>query len=102
MAAFNFVRASFYRDSVTLMRLSRDMEAVAGVTSAAAMMGTPHNRALLEQAGLLAADAGIRAEDPARREARADFRPRRLCRRRGVARAPRRSARDALQRQRAG
>jgi FdrA protein len=56
MAIFNFVRASFYRDSVTLMRLSRDMEAVAGVTAAAAMMGTPHNRALLEQAGLLTAE----------------------------------------------
>jgi FdrA protein len=56
MPAFNFVRRSFYRDSVTLMRLSLDMEAVAGVTRAAAMMGTPANRALLEQAGLLTAD----------------------------------------------
>src|SRR5881396_371596 len=54
MPAFNFVRASFYQDSVTLMRLSRDMEAVPGVTAAAAMMGTPHNRELLQQAGLLA------------------------------------------------
>src|SRR5262249_1089168 len=54
MPAFNFVRKSFYRDSVTLMRLAHDMEAVAGVTRAAAMMGTPHNLALLDQAGLLA------------------------------------------------
>jgi succinyl-CoA synthetase alpha subunit len=54
MPMFNFVRKSFYRDSVTLMRLSRDLEAMAGITSAAAMMGTPQNRALLEQAGLLA------------------------------------------------
>src|SRR2546429_6370027 len=54
MPAFNFVRASFYQDPVTLMRLSRDMEAVPGVTAAAAMMGTPHNRELLQQAGLLA------------------------------------------------
>src|SRR2546428_187219 len=54
MPAFNFVRASFSEDSVTLMRLSRDMEAVPGVTAAAAMMGTPHNRELLQQAGLLA------------------------------------------------
>jgi FdrA protein len=61
MPAFNFVRKSFYRDSVTLMRLAHDMEAVAGVTRAAAMMGTPHNRALLEQAGLLAAE-GAEAE----------------------------------------
>src|SRR5438477_10659 len=48
MVAFNFVRASFYRDSVTLMRLAGAMEAVAGVARAAAMMGTPANRALLE------------------------------------------------------
>src|SRR5215470_12682771 len=54
MPAFNFVRKSFYRDSVTLMHLAHDMEAVAGVTRAAAMMGTPPNLALLEQAGLLA------------------------------------------------
>src|SRR6266850_3701443 len=63
MPAFNFVRKSFYQDSVTLMRLSRDMEAVAGVTAAAAMMGTPHNRALLEQAGLLAREGA--AAEPA-------------------------------------
>ena len=56
MPAFNFVRTSYYRDSVTLMRLSRDMEGVAGVRAAAAMMGTPHNLALLEQAGLLTRD----------------------------------------------
>ena len=61
MPAFNFVRKSYYRDSVTLMRLSRDMEAVAGVSAAAAMMGTPHNRALLEQAGLLARDGAAAA-----------------------------------------
>src|SRR6266566_462678 len=61
MPAFNFVRASFYQDSVTLMRLSRDMEAVPGVTAAAAMMGTPHNRELLQQAGLLAPE-GAAAE----------------------------------------
>src|SRR2546423_1862753 len=36
------------------MRLSRDLEQMAGVTSAAAMMATPQNRALLAQAGLLA------------------------------------------------
>src|SRR5258708_31316962 len=63
MPAFNFVRASFYRDSVTLMRLAGVMEAVAGVTRAAAMMGTPANRALLEQAGLLPKD-GAPARPP--------------------------------------
>jgi len=53
LPTFNFVRKSFYRDSVTLMRLSRDLEQMAGVTSAAAMMATPANRALLAEAGLL-------------------------------------------------
>jgi FdrA protein len=56
MPVWNLVRRGAYHDSVTLMRLSRDMEAVAGVTRAAAMMGTPQNRALLRDAGLLAAD----------------------------------------------
>ena len=55
MPAWNFVRKSFYQDSVTLMRLTRDMEAVPGVRRAAAMMGTPQNRALLADAGLLGA-----------------------------------------------
>jgi FdrA protein len=61
MPLFNFVRKSFYRDSVTLMRLSRDLEVMAGVTSAAAMMGTPQNRAVLQQAGLLSRE-GAAAE----------------------------------------
>lgn len=44
---------SAYHDSVTLMRLTRDLERVPGVRRAAAMMGTPANRALLREAGLL-------------------------------------------------
>jgi FdrA protein len=56
MGVFNFVRRSFYRDSVALMRLSRDLEAVPGVATAAAMMGTAANRALLREAGLLASE----------------------------------------------
>lgn len=56
MPAFNVVRKSFYQDSVTLMRLSRDMEAVPGVERGAAMMGTPQNLALLRAAGLLAGE----------------------------------------------
>jgi FdrA protein len=55
MASWNFVRKSFYQDSVTLMLLTRDMEAVPGVARAAAMMGTPQNLVLLHDAGLLAA-----------------------------------------------
>lgn len=56
MPLWNFVRRSFYQDSVTLMRLTRDLEGAAGVQRAAAMMGTPENKALLAAAGLLAAD----------------------------------------------
>jgi FdrA protein len=56
MPVFNLVRRGAYHDSVTLMRLNRDMEAVPGVARAAAMMGTPQNRALLRDAGLLAVD----------------------------------------------
>jgi succinyl-CoA synthetase alpha subunit len=50
---WNFVRRGVYHDSVTLMRLSRDLEALPGVSRAAAMMGTPPNRELLAGAGLL-------------------------------------------------
>ena len=58
---WNFVRRSFYQDSVTLMRLTRDLEAVPGVRRAAAMMGTPQNRTLLDQAGLLTDEGDVAA-----------------------------------------
>src|SRR5690242_17551031 len=54
MPTYNFVRSSFYRDSVALMRLSGEIEAVPGVTRASVMMATPANRDLLREAGLLA------------------------------------------------
>jgi FdrA protein len=50
----NFVRKSAYYDSVTLMRVSRDLETLPGVRSVAVMMGTETNRALLREARLLA------------------------------------------------
>jgi succinyl-CoA synthetase alpha subunit len=53
MPIWNFVRKSLYRDSLTLMRLTRDLESVPGVRRAAAMMGTPPNRTLLQDVGLL-------------------------------------------------
>jgi FdrA protein len=53
MPTWNFVRKSVYHDSVTLMHLTRDLELVPGVHRAAAMMGTPANRALLQDVGLL-------------------------------------------------
>jgi FdrA protein len=53
---WNFVRCGVYHDSLTLMQLTRGMESVTGVRRAAALMGTPANRALLAEAGLLAAE----------------------------------------------
>jgi FdrA protein len=49
----HLVRPGLYLDSVTLMRLSRQAEAVAGVESAALMIGTEANRRLLKAAGLI-------------------------------------------------
>jgi FdrA protein len=56
MPIWNFIRRSVYHDSLTLMRLTHDLELVADVHRAAAMMGTPTNRALLQEAGLLTAE----------------------------------------------
>src|SRR2546426_12287153 len=47
---------STYRDSVWLMQLSHTLEGLPGVQRVAVMMGTPHNKALLQQAGLLTAE----------------------------------------------
>lgn len=47
------VKPSAYHDSVTLLALAREMRACPGVDEAAALMGTPANKALLAQAGLL-------------------------------------------------
>ena len=52
----NAVRGGFYLDSVALMRLSREIAALSGVEDAALMMGTPANKAILAEAGLLDAD----------------------------------------------
>jgi FdrA protein len=57
----NRVERGRYFDSVTLMRVARRITALADVEAAALMIGTPANKALLAQAGLLAAD-GERAE----------------------------------------
>jgi FdrA protein len=57
----NEVRRGFYLDSVALMRLSRGIAERAGVEEAALMMGTPANKRIMADAGLLAA-AGQAAE----------------------------------------
>src|SRR5207237_2293076 len=57
----NRVERGRYLDSVALMRVSRRVSALDGVEVAALMIGTPSNKALLREAGLLSAD-GERAE----------------------------------------
>ena len=48
---------SFYQDSVVLMRVAREVQARPGVRQAAAFMGTPANRVLLEATGLETPDS---------------------------------------------
>jgi FdrA protein len=54
------VLPSVYRDSVVLMQLSHALESLPGVRQAAVMLGTPQNKALLQEAGLLTAE-GVQA-----------------------------------------
>jgi len=58
------VKRSAYQDSVILLALARQLCAGPGVLEAAALMGTPANRALLAQSGLLTPEAaGASAND---------------------------------------
>jgi succinyl-CoA synthetase alpha subunit len=59
MLVWNVVHKRLYHDSVTLMRLTRDLQIVDGVQRAAVMMATPSNRALLRDAGLLTPDGDL-------------------------------------------
>ena len=52
----NRVERGRYLDSVALMRLSRRLAALPGVQGASMMIGSPSNKALLRDAGLLAAE----------------------------------------------
>jgi len=52
----NRVERQSYRDSVALMRISRALAERPGIEEAALMIGTPSNKALMREAGLLAAD----------------------------------------------
>ena len=79
----NEVRRGFYLDSVALMRLSRTVADLDGVEEAALMMGTPANKQIMADAGLLVASGkaaeggdlvlGIRAESPAAAAAARDL-----------------------------
>jgi FdrA protein len=52
----NRIERGRYLDSVVLMRLSRRLAALPGIEGAALMIGSPSNKALLREAGLLAAE----------------------------------------------
>src|SRR5687767_10673300 len=60
----NRVERGRYLDSVALMRLSRRLAALPGVEGAALMIGSPSNKLLLREAGLLAPEGeGAGADD---------------------------------------
>ena len=50
----NRVERGVYRDSVALMRIARTLSGLPGVEGAAVLIGTPANKALMRDAGLLA------------------------------------------------
>ena len=53
MVNYSEIRKNAYFDSVTLMLISSKVEELEGVTGAAVMMGTDHNKNLMIRAGLL-------------------------------------------------
>src|ERR671924_2284049 len=56
MPVWNVVHKGVYRDSVTLMQLTRQLQVIDGVQRATVIMATPANRALLRDAGILTPD----------------------------------------------
>ena len=54
----NDVRRGLYLDSVALMRMSRTIAALPGVVECGMMMGTPANKAIMADAGVLADTGG--------------------------------------------
>jgi FdrA protein len=79
MAVVNEIRKGFYLDSVALMRISRALTGLVGIEEAGLMIGTPANKEILREAGVLdakgeAAGAGdlviaLRAKDAESAEA---------------------------------
>ena len=53
----SIIKASEYHDSVSLMLVARELSKLPGVQDASVVMGTDSNKALLEQSGLLTAEA---------------------------------------------
>jgi len=70
----NEIRNGFYRDSVALLRAARAIAALPGIEEAGMMIGTPANKEILREAGLLDEDGAragpgdlviaLRARDP--------------------------------------
>src|SRR6516164_4985293 len=75
----NEVRRATYFDSIVLMRISRQIHGMAGVEEAGLMLGTPANKDILREAGVLGPDGeaaepgdlilALRAADPAAADA---------------------------------
>ena len=64
MKVVNRIRRGYYADSVALMRIARELGAAPGVLQASLMIGSPSNKALLKESGLLGAEAkDARADD---------------------------------------
>jgi succinyl-CoA synthetase alpha subunit len=53
MSSKCLIKKNSYYDSVTLMIITKEVEAVAGVENAVVVMGTEHNKELLNNVGLL-------------------------------------------------
>ncbi|MEO7149988.1 MAG: acyl-CoA synthetase FdrA [Rhodanobacteraceae bacterium] len=58
MPIFAAIKPNLYKDSVALMRVAQIVLAQPGVRRATLLMGTPANKDMLEQAGLLRAELG--------------------------------------------
>ena len=52
----NEVRRATYFDSIVLMRISRQIAALAGVEEAGLVIGTPANKDILQEARILGSD----------------------------------------------
>src|SRR5438876_5550993 len=52
----NILKPNLYQDSVALMQIAAQLKSIGGVDEASLMMGTPPNKEILDEAGLLASD----------------------------------------------
>ena len=57
MIVQTLIKPGEYRDSVALMLIARELTALPGVSDVSVVMGTPANKAVLQQAGMLTTDA---------------------------------------------